>query len=66
MQRGFLRSLFGLALIGVLLLVTVINIWQANRIEAKQIAVLQRLVTVEKALENGSFATGAAGQAGGE
>jgi len=64
MQRGFLRSLFGLALIGVLLLVTLINVWQANRIEANQIAVLQRLETVEKALENGSFATGVAGQAG--
>ena len=68
MQRGFLRSLLGLALIGVLLLVTVVNIWQANRIEAKQIAVLQRLVTLEKALENGAFATGAdarTGRAGG-
>jgi peptide/nickel transport system substrate-binding protein len=67
MQRGFLRSLMGTALIGVLLLVTLLNLWQFDRMEAKQIQLLNRLGEVEKMLENGSFATrgGSSGPSGG-
>jgi peptide/nickel transport system substrate-binding protein len=67
MQRGFLRSLMGLALIAGLFVVTIINVWQSNRIEANQIAVLARLSEVEKAIESGGVggAVASKGPAGG-
>ena len=63
MKRGFFQSLAGVALLAGLFIVTVINIWQSNRIEKNQISLLGRLRTVEKAIESGNFG-GAGGQSG--
>ena len=57
MQRGFLRSAFGLILLAGFFLLTVVNVWQSNRIERNQIELLNRLDTVEKTIENGDFGT---------
>ena len=40
-----------------LLVVTIINVWQSNRIEKNQIELLNRIDAVEKAIENGDFAS---------
>ncbi len=55
MQSGFLRSLTGLGLLAGLVLITIINVWQSNRIEANQIELLSRLDAVEKAIETGNI-----------
>ncbi|MEC8194189.1 MAG: ABC transporter substrate-binding protein [Myxococcota bacterium] len=66
MQRGFLRSVFGLILLTGLLLLTVVNVWQSNRIERNQIDLLNRVDAVEKTIENGDFgARGTNGPSGG-
>jgi peptide/nickel transport system substrate-binding protein len=63
MKRGFFQSMVGILLLAGLLLVTVINVWQSNRIEKNQISLLKRLKTVERTIESGDF--GAAGGSGG-
>ena len=58
MQRGFLRSAIGTVILLGFFVLTAINVWQSNRIERNQIDLLTRLNAVEKAIENGEFATG--------
>jgi len=67
MKRGFFQSLLGTLLLVALLIVTSINVWQSNRIEKKQISLLSRLKTVEKAIESGDFSSagGSGGPTGG-
>jgi peptide/nickel transport system substrate-binding protein len=67
MQRGFFRSLMGLGLLAALVLVTIINVWQSNRMEANQIDLLSRLRAVEKAIETGAVGSSATatGRSGG-
>ena len=57
MQRGFLRSAFGLILLAGFFLLTIVNVWQSNRIERNQIELLNRVDAVEKTIENGDFGT---------
>ena len=56
MPRGFLRSVISTIVLLGLLVVTIINVWQSNRIEKNQIELLNRIDAVEKAIENGDFA----------
>ncbi len=60
MQRGFLRSALGLILLAGFFLLTIVNVWQSNRIERNQIELLNRVDAVEKTIENGDFASGSA------
>ncbi len=53
MTKGFFRSLIGLGLLALLLVVTAINVWQSERIERNQIKLQQRVDAVEKQLEEG-------------
>ena len=53
MPRGFLRSVISTIVLLGLLVVTIINVWQSNRIEKNQIELLNRIDAVEKAIENG-------------
>ena len=53
MTKGFFRSLIGLGLMALLLVVTAINIWQSERIERNQLEMEQRVSTVEKQLSEG-------------
>jgi len=53
MTRGFLSTLAGVLLLAVLLIATIISIWQGDRTERRQIKLEQRLTAVEKQLENG-------------
>ena len=57
MPRGFLRSVISTVVLLGLLVVTIINVWQSNRIEKNQIELLNRIDAVEKAIENGDFAS---------
>ena len=67
MPRGFLRSVISTIVLLGLLVVTIINVWQSNRIEKNQIELLNRIDAVEKAIENGDFASagGPSGPSGG-
>ena len=56
MNRGFLSSIAGIALMTILLAVTVINIWQVDRTEDKLIQLIDRLESIESAIESGAFA----------
>jgi ABC-type transport system substrate-binding protein len=67
MQRGFLRNAFGLILLAGFFLLTMVNVWQSNRIEKNQIQLLNRIDAVEKTIENGDFGSraGSNGPSGG-
>ena len=67
MPRGFLRSVISTLLLLGLLVVTIINVWQSDRIEKNQIELLNRINAVEKTIENGDFASssGRSGPSGG-
>lgn len=58
MTKGFFRSLIGLGLMALLLVVTAINIWQSERIERNQLEMEQRVSTVEKQLSEGVVVKG--------
>ena len=67
MQRGFLRGVFTTLLLLGFFVLTLLNVWQSNRIEKNQIELLNRIETVEKTIENGDFsnAGGSSGPTGG-
>jgi len=66
MPRNFLKSLVGLVFLATLVLLTTLNVWQSNRIERNQLDLSKRVVKIEKAIENGSFASsGSSGPSGG-
>ena len=67
MPRGFLRSVISTLVLLGLLVVTIINVWQSDRIERNQIELLNRIDAVEKTIENGDFASagGPSGPSGG-
>lgn len=56
MTRGFLRSIVGSLFLVVLLTVTALNVWQSERIERRQVDLLQRLDALEKAVADGAAA----------
>ena len=60
MKRGFLSSIAGIALVTILLVVTVINVWQMNRTEKRLIAVSERLEAIESNIESGALSAPAA------
>jgi peptide/nickel transport system substrate-binding protein len=60
MTRGFLSTLAGVLLLAVLLVATVISIWQGDRMERRQLKLDQRLAQVETQLEEGVAMAGAA------
>jgi peptide/nickel transport system substrate-binding protein len=60
MQRGFLRAVLGTLLLIGFFVLTIINVWQSNRIEQKLIDTLNRIEAVEKTLENGDFGSASA------
>jgi ABC-type transport system substrate-binding protein len=47
MTQGFLRSIFGLALLAALLVATALNIWQTDRLERRVIDLSDRVGAVE-------------------
>ncbi|MCO4770431.1 MAG: hypothetical protein KDA24_10415 [Deltaproteobacteria bacterium] len=63
MTQGLLKSIFGLALLAILIVVTVLNIWQTDRTEKKQIELIDRVGQIEKTLEKGLPAAGSAAAA---
>ena len=67
MQRGFLRGLISALLLLGFFVLTLLNVWQSDRIEKNQIELLNRIEAVEKTIENGDFgaANGPSGSSGG-
>jgi len=66
MQRGFLRGLISTLLLLGFFVLTLLNVWQSDRIEKNQIELLNRIEAVEKTIENGDFgSSGASGPTGG-
>jgi peptide/nickel transport system substrate-binding protein len=55
MTRSFLTSLAGVGLLFVLVIITVINTWQADRIERTNLDLVDRVDQMEKKLESGAF-----------
>ena len=55
MTKGFVQGFIRFGLLAVLIVITALNVWQAERIEAKQIQVLDRLSELENQLESGAF-----------
>lgn len=53
MTRGFLRTIYGLVLLGGLLVVTALNVWQSERIERRQVELLARLDALERKVDEG-------------
>ena len=55
MTKGFVQGFIRFGLLAVLIVITALNVWQAERIESKQIQVLDRLSELEKQLVSGAF-----------
>jgi len=60
MTQGLLRSIFSVALLAILIVVVALNVWQTDRTERNQIELLDRVASLEKAIENGLPAAGSA------
>ena len=56
MAKGFFRGILGILLTVGLLTTTIINCWQFDRMERKQIDLLNRFDEIERAIENGLVA----------
>ena len=57
MTRGFLSSLAGIGLVAILLVLTVLSLWQRDRTERRLIQLIDRLEDVERSIESGALAT---------
>ncbi len=60
MTQGLLKSIASVLLLVALIGVVVVNVWQSDRTERNQIALLDRVTAIEKTLENGGGARGGA------
>jgi len=65
MPSNFFRSLLGTVFLGILVVLTAINVWQSNRIERNQIDLGDRVAEIEKAIENGTIASSSGNSNGG-
>ncbi|MEC7240976.1 MAG: ABC transporter substrate-binding protein [Myxococcota bacterium] len=57
MPRGFLKSVISVGLMVVLFFTTVINCWQNDNMEERQLEILTRLESLEQGIANGTVAT---------
>jgi peptide/nickel transport system substrate-binding protein len=58
MAQGFFRAVFGILLTVGLLTTTIINCWQFDRMEQKQIELIARFEEIQRSIDNGLVTTG--------
>ena len=59
MPRGFFKSLLSIGLMVLLCFTTIINCWQNDNMEERQLEILTRLEAMEQGIANGSIGTAA-------
>ena len=57
MQRSFLTSMAGIGILLVLLVATIVNVWQSDRVERAQLELLDRVDKLEKGVASGAFSS---------